>query len=230
MKNSEMLEGLAEDVTEDIYEKTPIDGFGKSVLAKLGWKEGEPLDKNSKPILYMPRQKGLGLGARPLTIDQIKGMKNMGKNMQGKRSHNEAFAGGAQSKNYIGVGEEVKKEEKIKVGSKVYIYKGQHRGLTGIVTKVFKFQESGIVSGTDDDENVNKVRHKLYPSYSYKLTIELDINHSQVVVKQSKVVLESKRKELQEKGIIGKDEPKDEEMSSEHSDSEKSESSRSEKK
>ena len=94
MKNNEIIDSHAEDVTEEAYERMPIEDFGKSVLSKLGWKEGEPLGKNgngiTKPVLYTARQKGLGLGARPIiNPNDI----NLGKTAQGKRTHNQAFSG-----------------------------------------------------------------------------------------------------------------------------------------
>ena len=192
----ENLESLADDISEEAYERVAVEDFGKNILSQLGWKEGEAIGKNenglAKPITFLSRQKGLGLGAQPLNSSQIKGMKNLGKDMRGKRGHQEAFAGGKHSKNYITNDEEMKVEEVMKIGSKVYIYKGQHQGLTGRVIKYYKPQQAGISNGEEDE---NKV----------ELTIELDINQCDVVVKKSKTVLESKRRELQEKGIIGKD-------------------------
>jgi len=96
--------------------------------------------------------------------------------MQGKRTHEEAF-------------KEENKEEVMKEGSKVYIYKGQHKGLLGTVTKMFKFQEAGLSGVTDNDDKT-------------ELIIELDINKSEVRLKKSRVILASKRAELLKKGII----------------------------
>ncbi|CAI2371819.1 unnamed protein product [Moneuplotes crassus] len=209
------MENLAEDVTNDAYERVPVEDFGKNIIKGLGWKEGEAIGKNSnglaKPIQYLSRQKGLGLGATPLNKAQIKGMKNLGKDMSGKRAADAAYTGGQHSKNFITTDEKMKVEEVLKVGSKVYIYKGQHKGLLGIVTKMYTPQESGIVNGKEEDRT--------------ELTVELDISHTEVVVKMNKVVLESKRKELQERGIIAKEETKDSEMDSEVSDKSSSRSS-----
>lgn len=61
----------------------PIDQFGKNVLGKLGWKEGVGIGRGPKgsntivePIEYMPRQHRLGLGAKPMTKEQIKNAGN----------------------------------------------------------------------------------------------------------------------------------------------------------
>ena len=189
MKNSELFESHAEDVTEDAYERMPIEDFGKSVLSKLGWKEGEPLGKNGngiiKPILYTSRQKGLGLGARPIINPNDISLK---KSMQGKRTHEQAFPGilsfnsfnftafkkwihNAFSKSWIHQNFiEENKEKIMKEGSKVYIYKGQHKGLTGVVIKIFKPQEAGILGAIENEDKI-------------ELTIELDINKSEIKIK-----------------------------------------------
>ena len=59
----------------------PIEDFGKSVLAKLGWQEGKAIGRTNmqgggvtQPIEYIPRQHRLGLGAKPLTKEQLKKM------------------------------------------------------------------------------------------------------------------------------------------------------------
>jgi hypothetical protein len=222
--DSKKLESLADDVSEEAYERMPIEEFGKNILSGLGWKEGEAIGgKNkglAKPIMYLPRQKGLGLGAKPLNVDQIKGMKNLGKNMRGKKGQHEAYAGGENSKNYIGVDEELKVEEKMKVGSRVYIYKGQHKGLLGSVTKIYKPQDSGLATLQEDESKIDVV-------------IELDINQSEVVVRKSRAILESKRKELLEKGIIVNEEEKSSDASmsdSEHQSEEEEKSERQNKK
>jgi len=221
--DSEKLEGLADDVSQDAYDRVPIEDFGKNILSGLGWREGEAIGNSSKalnkPILYLPRQKGLGLGAKPMNLDQIKGMKNMGKNVIGKKNQQEAYTGGADSKNYIGVDEELKVEEKMKGGSRVYIYKGQHKGLKGMVTHIYKPQEAGLAGDQEDESKI-------------EVTIELDINQSEVTVRKNRVVLESKRQELQDKGMIAGDDDdnSDDSMSGSEKASIKSESDKSDKK
>jgi hypothetical protein len=207
MLSDQKLESLADDVSEDAYERMPIEDFGKNVLSKLGWKEGQPIGGSNKvlvvPKLYEKRQKGLGLGAKPLSIDQIKGMKEMGKNMHGKRVAREGDPNQPSSK----------PSEEMKPGSRVYIYKGHHKGLSATVLRIYKPQESGIV-GQEDESKV-------------EVTVELDINQNEVTLRKNKIVLESKRKELQDKGIIAKDEDMKDEISFE---SDRSEDDREEKK
>ena len=69
---------IGRDAESDAYERVPIEDFGKNVLSKLGWQEGKAIGRASgngkvvQPIEYMPRQHRLGLGAKPLSKEQIK--------------------------------------------------------------------------------------------------------------------------------------------------------------
>lgn len=75
---------IGKDAEYDGYDRMPIEDFGKSVLSKLGWKEGIAIGRTNlslgaqakvtQPIEYIPRQHRLGLGARPLTKEQLKKM------------------------------------------------------------------------------------------------------------------------------------------------------------
>jgi G-patch domain len=68
---------IGRDAETEAYERMPIDEFGKSVLAKLGWQEGKAIGRSNmqqgnsakitQPIEYIPRQHRLGLGAKPLS-------------------------------------------------------------------------------------------------------------------------------------------------------------------
>ena len=111
-------------------------------------------------------------------------MKNSGKDMRGVKSQEQT-----SSQHYVNAGDSAHKEEVMKPGSKVYIYKGQHKGLTGSVTKMYTPQQAGLVTSEVDESRT-------------EVTIELDINQSEVMVKMSRVVLDSKRKELIDKGVI----------------------------
>jgi hypothetical protein len=79
---------IGKDAESDAYDRMPIEDFGKSVLSKLGWKEGLVIGRANlalgsqahitQPIEYIPRQHRLGLGARPLTKEQLKKMEGDG--------------------------------------------------------------------------------------------------------------------------------------------------------
>ena len=72
---------IGKDAEGESYDRMPIEDFGKSVLAKLGWQEGKAIGRTNmlggvvtQPIEYIPRQHRLGLGAKPLTKEQLKKM------------------------------------------------------------------------------------------------------------------------------------------------------------
>lgn len=51
---------MSRDIGQEAYERVPIDKFGKNVLSKLGWQEGNAIGRNQengliKPIEYIPR-------------------------------------------------------------------------------------------------------------------------------------------------------------------------------
>ena len=67
---------IGKAASSESYERMPIEAFGKNVLARLGWTEGSGLGRNpnapnaiAAPIEYVPRQRGLGLGASALSRD-----------------------------------------------------------------------------------------------------------------------------------------------------------------
>jgi G patch domain/KOW motif-containing protein len=70
---------IGRDIEIEAYDRMPIEAFGKSVLAKLGWKEGKAIGRTNmlqgsnakivQPIEYIPRQHRLGLGAKPLSLE-----------------------------------------------------------------------------------------------------------------------------------------------------------------
>ena len=47
----------------------PIENFGKSIMGKLGWTENTADPQKIKDV--KPRQDRLGLGARPLSYEEI---------------------------------------------------------------------------------------------------------------------------------------------------------------
>lgn len=99
---------IVENIKLETYENNPIDNFGKNMLYKMGWKDNTAIGRTNKglikPIEFIPRQKGLGLGAIPLKIV-----------MPTKKSHDQNEA----KQNFC--------------GSKVKITEGLHKDLKGIL-------------------------------------------------------------------------------------------------
>ncbi|KAK3278191.1 hypothetical protein CYMTET_13856 [Cymbomonas tetramitiformis] len=63
------VNSLPEQATADEYETMPIELFGEALLRGMGWEEGKAVGKNQTgpavAMEYVPRPKGLGLGATP---------------------------------------------------------------------------------------------------------------------------------------------------------------------
>lgn len=116
----------------------PIDNFGKSVLSKLGWIDGKPLGKYDhnngivKPIEFIPRVRGLGLGAKPSL----------------KSGKEERVFGGDQTGNgginYKSLDDKGELKEKMKIGSKVFIISGPHKNLEGKIVGISDSKQNMI--------------------------------------------------------------------------------------
>ena len=75
--NHESKVHIGTDTTSSSYQRMPVDNFGKEMLTKLGWQgDGHGIGRNKEKatqiIEYIPRQHRLGLGAKALTLDQLK--------------------------------------------------------------------------------------------------------------------------------------------------------------
>ena len=87
--NHEAKVHIGTDTTSSSYQRMPVDDFGKEILTKLGWQGtghgiGRNKEKAAQIIEYIPRQHRLGLGAKALTMEQLK--------KQGKGADRRQFA------------------------------------------------------------------------------------------------------------------------------------------
>ena len=81
---------IGSETTNESYSRTKIEDFGKKIMQNLGWKEREklPLGRNPTADKYVepnfanliPRQGHLGLGAKPLSKDEVRKLKQNGQN------------------------------------------------------------------------------------------------------------------------------------------------------
>lgn len=120
----------------------PIESFGKSVLGKFGWKEGAEVGRNkgviTEPIEYVPRQHRLGLGAKPLTKEQIKQIGRDDRDFDRRKlAVTEDYqTQEGQGKNFKSIHSKLIKKEVMKVGSLIQIQGGSHDGLKGKIVAV----------------------------------------------------------------------------------------------
>ena len=140
---------LAEEPDSSSYASLPVSEFGAAMLSSM--KLTRPLEReDSKPIQYVPRPVGLGLGASQVTdVSKLKQRKPVElalglkldaeeeRVFKSKSPGNEMLSRHA---NYVGIDERAPKRIKlvIEVGSKVSILSGRHQGLTGKVVKASK--------------------------------------------------------------------------------------------
>ena len=72
-----------EDNDEAMYDRVPVEEFGKALLRGMGWNEGQRLGKTKngllKPIEYVPRQALVGLGADPSQLLDPKAKRGKGR-------------------------------------------------------------------------------------------------------------------------------------------------------
>jgi len=129
-----------EQSTLDDYEDIPISSFGTAMLRGMGWSEGKPIGSTNKglaePIEYIPRHKGLGLGAdkRP---DQGKVRKRKMGEDKNKKNHGPIVEKDGKVRHVRRLGEQVQeKPEGFFIGAYVQIEKGRHQLLYGKIVAV----------------------------------------------------------------------------------------------
>ncbi|XP_078342048.1 G-patch domain and KOW motifs-containing protein-like isoform X2 [Oculina patagonica] len=129
--------------TMEDYQEMPVSAFGAAMLRGMGWKKGQAIGGTNKglaePIEYIPRSKGLGLGAerRPPTDEMLQGRKRKpgdpsSKNMSGPIKEKDG-----RVRHFKGVGETVLQETlDYRAGTGVVIEKGPHRDMCGKIVAV----------------------------------------------------------------------------------------------
>lgn len=130
-----------EQSSMDDYENIPISAFGTAMLRGMGWSEGKPIGLNSKglvePIEYIPRHKGLGLGAEKRMQPPSKRKRKLGDVKPDENRYMPIVEKDGRVRHVKGVGEEVKKRpEGFFPGAFVQITGGVHRDLYGKIISV----------------------------------------------------------------------------------------------
>ncbi len=156
---SKTPKALAEVPNSSSYAALPVSEFGAAMLQSMSASSTkEKLKKpDSKPIQYVPRPVGLGLGASQVTdISKLKQRKPVElalgielaadeqKTFKSKAPADELLSRHA---NYVGIDERAPKRIKtvVEVGSLVTIESGKHKGLTGKVLKPSKDNMDWII-------------------------------------------------------------------------------------
>ncbi|CAH3149036.1 unnamed protein product [Pocillopora meandrina] len=125
------------------YEDMPVSSFGAAMLRGMGWKKGEAIGGTNKgftePIEYIPRSKGLGLGAERRVMDDM----ILGKKRKPGDSITEKSSGAIKEKDgrvrhFKGVGEALPQESSLdyRPGVGVIIEKGPHQDMCGKIVAV----------------------------------------------------------------------------------------------
>ncbi|KAL3613821.1 hypothetical protein CASFOL_041895 [Castilleja foliolosa] len=85
----EDLESLPEGTTKEDFDEVPVDGFGASLLAGYGWKEGRGIGRNAKEDYKVPEVKrNIGRGGLGFT-DELPDYRNAGGEDNGGRKEKE---------------------------------------------------------------------------------------------------------------------------------------------
>ncbi|CDW79585.1 g patch domain and kow motifs-containing [Stylonychia lemnae] len=190
---------IGKDMDEDAYDRMPIENFGKSVLAKLGWSEGIILGRTSQngkivqPIDYMPRQHRLGLGARPLTKEQLKKMGDDYDKRKLAVTEDYTQLEGAEGKNFKSIHTQLKQREKMQIGSIVCITGGTHKGLEGKIIALSDpkkgLRQQQKVMGEEVNDEIDGDAY---------VSVELALNQTLINVKRKRIVLRSENRQLEQ--------------------------------
>lgn len=124
------------------YDSIPITAFGCAMLRGMGWSEGKPIGLNNtglcEPIEYIPRHKGLGLGAEKRNISDNKQRKRkLGEDKLKQKNNSPIVDKDGRVRHIRHLGEETTEAPKgYFPGSNVQILKGVHKNLYGKIVSV----------------------------------------------------------------------------------------------
>eukprot|EP00347_Sterkiella_histriomuscorum_P020443 403337786 len=202
---------IGKDMDEEAYDRMPIESFGKSVLSKFGWQEGVAVGRNAatskivQPIDYMPRQHRLGLGARPLSKDELKKMGEDGGDWDRRKlavTEDYTQLEGAEGKNFKSIHTQLKRREKMQINSLICITGGTHKGLEGKIValsdpkKGLRQQQQHM----GEQVNVDEIDAEAYVS------VELSLNETIVNIKRKRIILKSDQVKMD--NLVGGDNQK----------------------
>jgi hypothetical protein len=135
------------------YSRTPIDGFGLQLLNVMGFAErggvGRSLkNQMEKPIQYLPRQSGVGLGAIPKSILEAK-------IREGKTGGNINY----DMRTYCSLDEtKLENPDLLNEGQLIIIKDGKHSGMEGLVLQYNEENEEVSLKLIANNRNVRVLR------------------------------------------------------------------------
>lgn len=133
-----------EESTMEDYEDMPVTSYGAAMLRGMGWKKGEAIGGTNKglaePIEYIPRSKGLGLGAerRPPPGGVGPGKRRKPGDETSNKNTGPIKERDGRVRHFKGLGEEVQQETSLDYspGAGVVIQKGPHKDMCGKIVAV----------------------------------------------------------------------------------------------
>lgn len=157
LNSDTLVESLAP--TPISYSKNPLSKFGENALKSMGWSEGKIIGQNQsskqykqqknkllKPIQFVSRPRGLGLGSVPKKeiLDMIRDGKIIDQNaLVAKAKKGYVLLGEGEDSNVINTGET--EDNLTKFGSKVSIIGGKYKDLVGLLKGVDEDSETAIL-------------------------------------------------------------------------------------
>ncbi|XP_065066622.1 G-patch domain and KOW motifs-containing protein-like [Rhopilema esculentum] len=131
---------MPSESTRDDYEDIPVTAFGAAMLRGMGWREGEAIGLTNKglsePIEFIPRHKGLGLGAEKRQEEMKAKRRKLGESTDPKRNGPIVEKDG-KVRHYKGVGETVYQHPQgFAKGAYCLVEKGPHKGLYGVIVAI----------------------------------------------------------------------------------------------
>eukprot|EP00112_Aurelia_sp_Birch-Aquarium-sp1_P012452 Seg2619.2 transcript_id=Seg2619.2/GoldUCD/mRNA.D3Y31 product="G-patch domain and KOW motifs-containing protein" protein_id=Seg2619.2/GoldUCD/D3Y31 len=150
----------------DDYDDVPVIAFGAAMLRGMGWKEGEAIGLTNKgltePIEFIPRHKGLGLGAEKRQEEVSKRRRKPGDTKDTKRDDGPIVEKDGKVRHYKGVGETVYKHPQGYVrGAYCVVEKGAHKGIYGKIVAVDEDNARVTVKLTLGDQQITISQYNL---------------------------------------------------------------------
>ena len=130
---------MPETASLECYYKNPIEEFGKAMLRGMGWRQGKPIGKNPngivEPIKFESRPSLLGLGAKPVEIEEPK--------KKTIRPGDQLSVKSVLVEQYIPPPRTQRELKEYQIGDSVIIISGTKRNRSGKIENI-KYRKDGV--------------------------------------------------------------------------------------